>query len=108
MRVVATCVLLLCLAAAGCQTPCPEPVLPEFYLPEDGYSSTLLFNRDPGVPPAELYAARSGWPGILSPTLPGDAVLVRERFIDWQGPGLRRQDFTFRRFDSYRVGYRRT
>ncbi|MBN1512464.1 MAG: hypothetical protein JXB13_10650 [Phycisphaerae bacterium] len=107
MRQMIALALPLILALAGCQTTRSHALsLPS--CPRDtGYSNTLLFNRDVTLPPASQYAQRSVWPGILSPTSPGETVLVRERFIDWQGPGARGRDFTYRRFDAYRVGYER-
>ena len=107
MRHVFTCALPLLLTLAGCQTT-HSSTDPTYCCSEQpDYSTTLLFNRDASLPTAGEWTQRSIWPGILSPTQPGESVLVRERFIDWQGPGMHGRDFTYRRFDAYRVGYER-
>ncbi len=107
MRRVISCALPLLLALAGCQTTHSDAVISPACPRDTGYSNTLLFNRDMTLPPTSQYVQRSIWPGIQAPTSPGEMVLVRERFIDWQGPGARGRDFTYRRFDAYRVGYQR-
>jgi len=99
--------LLIAFALAGCQATPPHAIAVADRPHETGYSSTLLFSRDATLLPAAQYAARSIWPGITSPTAQGEQILVRERFIDYQGPGARGRDFTYRRFDAYRVGYQR-
>jgi hypothetical protein len=48
--------------------------------------------------------SRAGWPITVSMTPYPEEIEYRERFMDWQGPGLRGRDRTWRRFDTIRRG----
>ncbi len=68
---------------------------------------TLLFDRYSGHPTASRMAVRSDWPSTVALYPFGEAVLYRERFIDIQGGGQQGQGrlaYTYRRFDTYRMG----
>jgi hypothetical protein len=87
--------------AGGCASPTPTPMP----LERASLSPTLLFNRDPGLPPAERFAVRSDWPSVRSAQMGTERVLYRERFIDWQGPGAWGRDSSYRRTETYRIGH---
>ena len=67
-------------------------------------ASTLLFNPKPGRFSASDIAARSDWPSAKAFYSPGEVLFFRERFIDFQGRGFDEPNYTYRRFDTYRVG----
>jgi len=69
---------------------------------------SLLFDAAPGWWHASDFAVRSDWPSTDAYYATGQTIFFRERFYDYQGPGIRHQDHTYRRFTSYRtgVGYR--
>lgn len=67
-------------------------------------ASNLIFDRRPGRYTAEDFTWRSDWPATESYFSPGQVVFFREHFHDVQGPGFNRFDYTYRRFDTHRVG----
>jgi len=67
-------------------------------------ASALLFNPKPGLYNAADIAARSDWPSANAFYSSGEVLFFRERFIDFQGRGFDDPDYTYRRFDTYRVG----
>lgn len=67
-------------------------------------ASALLFDPRPGRYNASDIAARSDWPSANAFYSPGQVISFRERFIDFQGRGFGESDYTYRRFDTYRVG----
>lgn len=72
-------------------------------------SSVLLFDAQPGPWSATDFAYRSDWPSTDAYYTPGQLILYRQRFTDYQGPQFGNQNgWTYRRSDSYRysVGYR--
>jgi hypothetical protein len=115
MRTIGLVLLLAAgILATGCESS--QPAEPDYYPSDwpdayadqgmDGFSSTLLFNRDGSA--AQAYAQRAGWPRYVDYGKPGQQVFYREWFIDWQqaGRNARNNDFTFRRFETVREGYR--
>lgn len=113
MRIVGVLLGVWLVALVGCgSTPSDEAGYYDFDWPDavasdgtDGFSSTLLFNRDASVPSAALYAQRGPWPSYTARADLGQRVFYREWFVDWQGPGRQGRDFTFRRFETVREGY---
>lgn len=67
-------------------------------------TSALLFDAKLGRYRASDIVARSDWPSTNAFYSPGEVLFFRERFTDFQGRGFNDSDYTYRRFDSYRVG----
>jgi hypothetical protein len=102
MRLVSAMIAVLVLAAlAGCGRPASAPLC----IADAGpLSSALLFDRVPGGPGATEMAGRSDWPAVWSADRLGETIHFRERFVDWQGPGIHGRDFSYRRFVTTRTG----
>lgn len=70
------------------------------------YAPALLFDRQPGYPPA-AFAHRSDWPSTQTFYATGQQVFYREHFVDYQGPGFPHHfpgDWTYLHLDSVRIG----
>jgi hypothetical protein len=97
------------LAATGCASP-PDDGDQEVRLISAGtgrsaaLATALLFDPEPGCYRASDFAFRSEWPSTDSFYSPGQVIYFRERFVDVQGRQFGESDYTYRRFDTYRVG----
>lgn len=102
MRVIGALLAVLVLAVlAGCGQPASAPLrLAE----AASLSSALLFDHVPGAPGATEMAGRTDWPAVWSADRLGETIDFRERFVDWQGPGIHGRDFSYRRFTTTRTG----
>lgn len=67
-------------------------------------AAALLFDRKPGRYSACDFAVRSDWPSTVSFYSPGQVIFFSERFVDYQGRGFGESDYTYRRFETRRVG----
>ena len=72
--------------------------------PQGRLTPALLFDRHPGRYDASQFAYRSDWPSSPSFYSPGQVIFFNERFVDFQGRGFDESDYTYRRFDTQRVG----
>ncbi len=70
-----------------------------------GPASGLIFDRYPGAYSASDFVGRSEWPSTDSYTRKSEYIAYRERYHDMQGPNRSSFfDYSYRRFDSIRVG----
>jgi hypothetical protein len=67
-------------------------------------ATALLFDRKPGCYHASDFATRSDWPSTDSFYSPGQVIYFNERFVDITGRRFDESDYTYRRFDTVRVG----
>ena len=100
---------LASLAVTGCSHSHDRPVARSLHpCPAAGQradlASALLFDPRPGRYNASDIAARSDWPSANAFYSPGEVIFFRERFIDFQGRGFDASNYTYRRFDTYRIG----
>jgi hypothetical protein len=98
------------LAAVGCcasdkSAPCKhEPAKVQTENRQPALASNIIFDRHPGPYRAGDFAYRSDWPAAGSMYTPGQVIYYREHFVDYQGRGFDHADYSYRRFDMYRVG----
>ena len=99
--------LLSAVGCANCQRETVERTTPVPPPPGEARKvadATLLFDAWPGRWHASDLAFRSDWPSTEAYYTSGQVIWFRERFHDYQGPGIRQPDHTYRRFDTYRTG----
>lgn len=64
----------------------------------------LIFDRRPGWYTASDFVGRSEWPSTDGYYRAPELISYRERFHDRQGANINNNDYTYRYFDTYRVG----
>jgi hypothetical protein len=99
-------VLLTTALLAGCGSPCHSERAMEVvsaFPVRPAPTPALLFDRVPGAYPPSAFAYRSDWPSTPSYNSLGQTIFFTEYFHDQQGPGFN-LDWTYRQFDSYRLG----
>lgn len=92
----ALCACPLILLLTACATPGPILMTPR--------SSTVLFDPRPGLVSANDLVYRAEWPAVESNLSLGETTYFREYFFDQQNLNRFTNDFSFRRFQTYRSG----
>jgi hypothetical protein len=68
------------------------------------FARGLIFDQRPGLYAASEFTYRSDWPSSDAYHAGPEIILFREHSYNIQGPGFYNNDYSYRQFDTYRVG----